>query len=91
MMLACPKHGHQLATMMSADLAAKFNSGVRPDFRILSYEDGGEVVLTFYLSKEFSASHDINEFGLFPLPEDYPAWIHELFPVCNLCIAAAVP
>ena len=76
---------------VSPDLVDRIPSALhiaKPE--VIEFEYDGEIVDSFYLSKEFSSEHGVLGGSIVPLPEDYPLWVMLLRPVCSHCLNSAM-
>jgi hypothetical protein len=86
MRVLCKKHGASSGELVSGDLAEKIASELKiaPDSYIeIDYESDGEIVLGFYLDKETDSGFGFTQSQRIPIPQDYPAFVNELKPVCS--------
>lgn len=85
MRIICSIHGAQSCKLVSPDLLAEpAHTDVHNNLIEITYKYEGETVVAYQMSSTFASTHGI-EAGAFPLPNDYPKWVHLLVTVCTKC------
>jgi hypothetical protein len=83
-MIDCSEHGFASIVLVSADLlGAEIENSEIIGYK---YEYDGDIVESFYVSKDFAENNGLSGVRTLQLPEVYPHWFSKLKPYCVQCL-----
>ena len=89
-MVNCDKHGYQHSIHVSRDLFESIRRGDSISAIRFSYTCEGLPADFFVLSLEVATANSLRDNETVELPDEYPAWVKDLVPVCQKCLAVSL-